>query len=287
MRLDFTPYYGFKKPLGNDTVNVDDFNYNADIIDEALKELDDKTGSLPPDSVNDTAIGTRTPDQTQAPASPGTGTLTQMLSWLANRIKAITGKPNWWDAPPTTLQAAKNHHDAYMPHVPSGLIAMWSGLIDEIPSGWFLCDGTGGTPDLRDRFIVGAGSGYDVGDVGGEAEVSLTSTQLPSHSHGSGTLSAGSGGSHSHSASSNTTGSHTHTYTSVGPASQGFDAISTGSFGSSSSSTGSSGSHSHTISISSAGSHSHSVTGSTASTGSGKAHENRPPYFALAFIMRL
>ncbi len=49
------------------------------------------------------------PDQTQAPASPGTGTLAQVLSWLANRIKAITGAINWWDAPALTLAALSAH----------------------------------------------------------------------------------------------------------------------------------------------------------------------------------
>ncbi len=51
------------------------------------------------------------PDQTQAPASPGTGTLTQVLSWLANRVKAITGAANWWDVPAITL-ATLNAHKA-------------------------------------------------------------------------------------------------------------------------------------------------------------------------------
>src|SRR5690606_21449235 len=89
-----------------------------------LKEVENKADNAPPNSVNDAAIGSRTPDQSQAPASPGTGTLTQLVSWLANRIKTITGKTNWWDAPPTTLQAAKNHIDSAAPHsgheTPSG-----------------------------------------------------------------------------------------------------------------------------------------------------------------------
>ncbi len=48
-----------------------------------------------------------------------------------------------------------------------GMILMWSGAIVDIPSGWALCDGTQGTPDLRDRFIAGAGILHDVGDTGG------------------------------------------------------------------------------------------------------------------------
>lgn len=51
--------------------------------------------------------------------------------------------------------------------VPSGIIAMWSGTVDAIPKGWVLCDGTNNTPNLRNRFIVGAGDEYNVGDVGG------------------------------------------------------------------------------------------------------------------------
>jgi hypothetical protein len=56
------------------------------------------------------------PNQTQSPSSPGNGTLLQILSWLTNRIKSITGKTNWWDAPDTTLTNAKTHIDAAAPH---------------------------------------------------------------------------------------------------------------------------------------------------------------------------
>ena len=122
--MQYTSNYNLKKPEGTDIVNIDDLNDNADILDQKLKEVENKADNAPPNSVNDAAIGSRTPDQSQAPASPGTGTLTQLISWLANRIKAITGKTNWWDAPPTTLQAAKNHIDASAPHsgheTPSG-----------------------------------------------------------------------------------------------------------------------------------------------------------------------
>lgn len=48
-----------------------------------------------------------------------------------------------------------------------GVICMWSGAIVDILAGWHLCDGAQGTPDLRDRFIVGAGSSYNPGDTGG------------------------------------------------------------------------------------------------------------------------
>lgn len=51
--------------------------------------------------------------------------------------------------------------------IPNGLIVMWSGAILNVPDGWHLCDGTGGTIDLRDKFIVGAGSTHDPADTGG------------------------------------------------------------------------------------------------------------------------
>ena len=68
-------------------------------------------------------------------------------------------------------------------NIPKGTIAMWSGSIDSIPIGWQLCDGTNGTPDLRDRFIVGAGNYYAIGNTGGQDSVQLTIEQIPSHTH--------------------------------------------------------------------------------------------------------
>ena len=51
--------------------------------------------------------------------------------------------------------------------VPTGAIMMWSGAANAIPSGYILCDGSNGTPDLRNRFVIGAGSNYAVGATGG------------------------------------------------------------------------------------------------------------------------
>jgi hypothetical protein len=67
--------------------------------------------------------------------------------------------------------------------IPSGLISMWSGSIGSIPSGWYLCDGSNGTPNLTDRFIVGAGSTYAVNGTGGASSVTLTTNNLPAHTH--------------------------------------------------------------------------------------------------------
>lgn len=113
---------------------------------------------------------------------------------------------------------------------PSRIIAEWTDAIEDIPSGWALCDGKNGTPDLRGKFIVGAGGAYAPGATGGAASATVTVTvgattlstaQMPSHSHsgvmlssgslgwssGDGmgygnTANAGGGGSHTHSGSS-------------------------------------------------------------------------------------
>lgn len=66
---------------------------------------------------------------------------------------------------------------------PSGGIIIWSGTANNIPSGWKLCDGTNGTPDLRSRFVIGASSTYAKGSIGGEATHKLTTSELPSHVH--------------------------------------------------------------------------------------------------------
>ena len=73
-----------------------------------------------------------------------------------------------------------------------GMVIMWYGNLNAIPSGWRLCDGLDGTPDLRNRFVVGAGADYVVGQTGGNALHShninvgfhtLTVAELPPHSH--------------------------------------------------------------------------------------------------------
>ena len=62
-------------------------------------------------------------------------------------------------------------------------IILWSGSASDIPSGWALCNGQNGTPDLRNRFVVGAGGEYNVGDKGGEKMHQLTKDEMPSHNH--------------------------------------------------------------------------------------------------------
>ena len=173
-----------------------------------------------------------------------------------------------------------------------GMILMWSGTIDTIPGGWQLCDGTNGTPNLVDRFIVGAGNSYNVGGTGGSASVTLTTAQMPSHTH-SGSVNISQGGSHKHklwylqysSASPDWDGSSHDVLelnTDVGNRYwyddydyyDGF-IYTDGDEGGYNDGTGTGGVHSHT------------GTATIGSTGSGSSHENRPPYYALAYIMKL
>jgi len=176
--------------------------------------------------------------------------------------------------------------------IPSGGIIMWSGLIASIPTGWSLCDGSNGTPDLRNRFVVGAGDQYDRNDTGGADSVTLTEAQMPSHDH-----SMGSAGSHDHGGTI-TGGNHAHDYTlwvgdqfergggRTGAAIPGVTRRDNGridQFSDPNYDFAVSGNGSHSHSIPTEGGHTHTVN----NTGGGSAHENRPPYYALAFIMKL
>jgi microcystin-dependent protein len=189
----------------------------------------------------------------------------------------------------TDLDAIDTAVHAAFTILPVGGIILWSGSVAAIPANWALCDGTSGTPNLMDRFVVGAGSTYAVAATGGAATVTLDATQIPAHSHtADGNLTAASAGAHTHTGTTNTTGAHTH---SVGTYNYNVDhanfdrAYSRGS-NANSINTGSAGDHSHTFTTASNGAHTHDITGSTSNTGGGLAHENLPPYYALAYIMR-
>ena len=162
--------------------------------------------------------------------------------------------------------------------IPSGCILLWSGAANAIPSGWYLCDGNNSTPDLRNRFVVGAGSGgsYSVGDTGGSSSVTLSTSQLPAHTHGDGSLS---------SANVSLTGSATYVAETWGSAGQASGIIGRDG-GYSAYYTPASVDSSPTGRLRIDASHSHDVTGSTGSTGSGSSVENRPPYYALCYIMK-
>ena len=88
----------------------------------------------------------------------------------------------------------------------TGMIMLWYGSVASIPSGWVLCDGNNNTPDLRNRFIVGAGTGgnYSPDDTGGSADATLVS-----HSHTINNHTHSFSGSDSH---SHTINNHTHSF---------------------------------------------------------------------------
>lgn len=177
---------------------------------------------------------------------------------------------------------------------PSGGIIMWSGSIETIPGGWVLCDGNNSTPDLRDRFVVGAGLGYAVGDTGGSATVVLETANLPVHSHPV-DINTDVKGSHAHGGSTSTANLSGDFW--VGGGNNGTSGIvSLIQNGGRPGLDANSGfqqlyrvnaTHGHSISTDSQGSHSHNVSGNTGNAGSGTAHENRPPYYALAYIMKV
>jgi len=183
--------------------------------------------------------------------------------------------------------------------VPSGIIAVWSGAEGAIPSGWYLCNGSNGTPDLRNRFIVGAGSGssYSVGNTGGSNTVTLSTSQIPSHSHTTNNHSHNASVSdpgHGHSVSVSDPG-HSHNTSVTGaklfPGYGGAHVPYGGAggypgthFNMSNANTGISANASNantSISVSTG-----NANPSTNNTGGGGSHENRPPYYALCYIMK-
>ena len=146
--------------------------------------------------------------------------------------------------------------------VPVGGIILWSGAENAIPNGYALCNGqtVNGrkTPDLRGRFVVGAGQGggYSVGNTGGANSVALTESQMPKHRHeyiGDDQLDGRDGNWTAHIRVS------AYTYDAISTLNNGYGRI----YGT-------------------------SYVGGRAGdyVGSAEAHENRPPYYALCFIMR-
>jgi hypothetical protein len=137
----------------------------------------------------------------------------------------------------------------------AGMIMLWSGSSASIPSGWLLCDGSNSTPDLRNRFVVGATSTYAVGATGGSADAIVVS--------------------HTHTATSTVTDpGHTHNYgqnerTQVGQDNGvAYDSEPSSAFTTSSSTTGI------------------TVATTNASAGSSGTNANLPPYYALCYIMK-
>lgn len=180
--------------------------------------------------------------------------------------------------------------------VPRGIITMWSGATNAVPSGWALCDGNNGTPNLKDRFIVGAGQSYGVGNTGGSitqtpsvwtnaagtgiqvAGTAINESQMPWHTHGG---SVGSDASITIQRSVHQTYagewlSAGHFYAADSPPDATRRPLK--EFSASLSINGTGGNQPHYHGVTDNG-HAH--------TASASAIDVRPPYYALAFIMKL
>jgi cytoskeletal protein CcmA (bactofilin family) len=210
--------------------------------------------------------------------------------------------------------------------LPKGTIILWTGI--NVPSGWILCDGKNGSPNLIDRFVKGGnlknGTIPSVDQTGGSKNKSLVIANLPEHNHGS-SCSIEDSGNHNHTGTTNNTGGHTHTgsgttsnagnhnhdlgrypvagwphndhirnsCTIMGSNSQcNLGEIRhsnwTGNHSHSFSfTTASSGAHDHTFATTSNGLHKHNCTSSTTNTGSGSEFNIEPPFYVLAYIMKI
>jgi hypothetical protein len=174
---------------------------------------------------------------------------------------------------------------------------MWSGSIASIPSGWVLCNGQNGTPDLRDRFVIGAGGSYSPGSAGGSTTLStsvsvnghtLTVDEIPGHQHTFTTNPSYTGISASDSGHSHTISWPSSIYIG-GPGVYG--ALYGGTQLSAFNPPGGTNTGFANVSIADP---SHTHNGTTDSTGGGGAHNHTasatttgiPPYYALAFIMK-
>lgn len=141
--------------------------------------------------------------------------------------------------------------------VPSGGIIIWSGSQASIPTGWLLCNGSSSTPDLRDRFIVGAGSTYAVAASGGSANATLVS--------------------HTHTFTGAALGTHQHKP--VNGAAMGLSPGGGGGLGG-----GDLNSSSGNVDTSAVSAGTPAGTNST--EGSSGVNANLPPYYALCYIMK-
>ena len=189
--------------------------------------------------------------------------------------------------------------------VPIGTIVMWGGAENAIPTGWQLCDGEVAqdtllsqllsqgnpfgsigsfpfflprVPDLRERFVVGAGgdnptvvgTGYNVADLGGANSVTLTASQIPGHTHSVNAVPIPSSGAHNHTVNTGSGDDSPNNFIARTEAAGGFNY----------STNAGEGSHTHTVPA-----HNTNTAGGITPPGGG-SHENRPPFYALCFIIK-
>ncbi len=181
-----------------------------------------------------------------------------------------------------------NAWEALVP-IPRGIIVMWSGNESTIPKGWILCNGKNGTPDLRGRFVLGYDDGTGgmkdptntsdtkyrtVNNTGGEKLHTLTVNEMPTHNHYV-DLTASTGGHHAHGI---TTFNDNFDETGGQPE--------TGKIGWTNDSKFTNYDKFPKRNTDHDGLHSHTVKGNSNTRGNSKPHENRPPYYVLAFIMK-
>lgn len=133
----------------------------------------------------------------------------------------------------------------------TGMIIIWSGSLGSIPAGWVLCNGSNGTPDLRDRFVIAAGSTYAVGATGGSADAIVVS--------------------HTHTATVTDPG-HTHTARSIAQVGSDFTVAQVG--------------QSFNQNATFINSNTTGITVANSTTGTSGTGANLPPYYALAYIMK-
>lgn len=110
----------------------------------------------------------------QGEGVPSGGTIGQFLA----KQSGADYDTHWVDPP-----EGGNGSTTYLINAPLGAIVVWSGTAEDVPEGWSICNGENGTLDLRDKFVLGAGTAHDVGETGGSEEVTLTVAQMPEHTH--------------------------------------------------------------------------------------------------------
>ena len=189
----------------------------------------------------------------------------------------------------TTTKGQKGEVGNITAAIPSGGIILWSGAANAIPSGWYLCNGSNGTPNLSGKFVVGysaSDNDFDVGDNGGSKDATLVSHShtVNSHTHGAGSLTA---------TNTSLTGSINRISESFGD----FGGSASGVFskvgGLNAGGTPGNPDTNNCGGVNFNGSHTHDVSGSTASSspgtnsqGSSASNANLPPYYALCYIMK-